>query len=126
MNNLNKIISLGVAITFGATFNVYSIEVEEGQQAQMQKRQGMGQGRGMGKNMPTFSDFDLNKDGKILEDEFYDARNKRIAERAKQGYQMRNLGNAPVFSEVDTNGDGQVNPEEFKKHLVQCGKQKHR
>ena len=94
-------------------------ELAAGQRAQMEKRQGMGmgQGRGMGKgmgmNMPTFSEYDLDGDGKLLEKEFYEARGKRISERAQQGFQMRNLENAPSFSDIDTNGNGEISPEEF-------------
>jgi Ca2+-binding EF-hand superfamily protein len=103
-------------------------ELTAGQQAQMQKRRGMGmgQGRGMGRgrNMPVFSDFDLNGDGNIVEKEFYEARNRRIAERVKQGYQMRNLGNAPSFADLDTNGDGQISSEEFTVHQFQHRRQR--
>ncbi len=107
-------------------------ELRAGQQTQMQKRRGMGrgQGRGMGRgmgrgrNMPVFSDFDLNSDGKIVEKEFYQARNQRIAERVKQGYQMRNLGNAPSFADLDTNGDGQISTEEFTAHQFQRRQQR--
>lgn len=77
------------------------------------KRRGMGPGRGMGRNMPTFSEFDLNGDGKIPEKEFNEARASRISERAKQGYPMRNIANAPPFSNIDTNGDGVISEQEF-------------
>jgi len=103
-------------------------ELAAGQQAQMQKRRGMGmgqgRGRGRGRNMPVFSDFDLNGDGNIVEKEFYQARNQRIAERAKQGYQMRNLANAPLFVDIDTNGDGKISAEEFTAHQIQRHQQR--
>ena len=35
--------------------------------------------------MPVFADFDGNDDGRITEQEFIDARSKRIAERATEG-----------------------------------------
>jgi len=98
-------------------------EFAAGQQARMQGRPGMGagmgsgmgsgQGMGMGRNMPTFTEFDLNADGSLSEKEFYEARANRIAERSKQGYQMRNLANAPAFGDVDLNNDGLVDPQEF-------------
>lgn len=103
-------------------------ELAAGQQAQMEKRRSMGygmsqgQGSGMGNgmnkgmNMPAFSDCDLNGDGKILEEEFYQARNKRMSERAEQGYQMKNAAMAPPFSVVDANGDGEISAEEFAAH----------
>ena len=109
-------------------------ELSAGQQAQMEKRRstgygmGQGQGRGMGNgmnkgmNMPAFSDCDLNGDGKILEEEFYQARNKRMSERAEQGYQMRNAAMAPPFSVVDANGDGEISAEEFTAHQSQMMK----
>jgi Ca2+-binding EF-hand superfamily protein len=66
-----------------------------------------------GRNMPTFCDFDMNRDGVLKQDEFYQARAKRISERASQGYQMRNLANAPTFDSIDSDGDGLVTPKEF-------------
>lgn len=81
----------------------------------------MGAGRGMGMGggnarqnaMPSFSDFDLNNDGKITEEEFIEARTARISDRAQQGYQMRGLTDAASFADIDTNGDGSISPEEF-------------
>jgi len=74
---------------------------------------GMGRGMGMGRNMPAFAEFDLNADGTLTETEFYEARAKRMAERASQGYPLRNAGTAPAFSAIDTDGNGRVTPEEF-------------
>ena len=105
-------------------------ELAAGQQAQMEKRRSMGYGMSQGQgsamnkgmNMPAFSDCDLNGDGKILEEEFYQARNKRMSERAEQGYQMRNAAKAPPFSVVDANGDGEISAEEFAAHQAQMMK----
>lgn len=105
-------------------------ELAAGQQAQMEKRrrmgygmsQGQGSGMNKGMNMPAFSDCDLNGDGKILEEEFYQARNKRMSERAEQGYQMKNAAMAPPFSVVDANGDGEISAEEFAAHQSQMMK----
>jgi hypothetical protein len=66
--------------------------------------------------MPSFADFDLNKDGKITEDEFNEARAARIADRAEKGYPMRGLRNAQSFADVDTNKDGTLSPAEFAAH----------
>jgi hypothetical protein len=66
--------------------------------------------------MPAFSDFDLNKDGKITEDEFNEARAARIADRAQKGYPMRGLANAASFADIDTNHDGTLSPAEFAAH----------
>jgi Ca2+-binding EF-hand superfamily protein len=66
--------------------------------------------------MPSFEDFDLDGDGGITEEEFHEARAKRIADRAKRGYPMRNIGNAPAFGEIDSDDDGAVSREEFAAH----------
>lgn len=68
----------------------------------------MGPGR-----MPVFTDFDGNGDGRITEQEFIDARSKRIAERATEGRPMRGLSQAEDFKDIDANGDGGLSREEF-------------
>ena len=105
-------------------------ELAAGQKAQMEKRRemgmgmgqgrGMGQGMGMGRNMPAFSEYDLDGDGKILEKEFNDAHSKRISERAQEGYKMKNLGKSHSFTDIDTNEDGEISEEEFIEHQFQC------
>jgi Ca2+-binding EF-hand superfamily protein len=74
---------------------------------------------GRGRNMPSFSDFDLNGDGVLLKEEFYDARAKRMYDRAEQGFALRNADKAPAFESVDTNGDGKVDAKEFEYHQQQ-------
>ena len=105
-------------------------ELAAGQKAQREERrqmgegqdrgwgQGMGQGMGRdrGSDMPSFSEYDLDGDGKIVENEFDDMRSKRISERVKKGYQMRNLGSAPSFAYIDSNGDGEISKDEFEDH----------
>lgn len=76
-------------------------------------QQGPGGGPGP---MPAFADFDLNKDGRITEDEFNEARAARIADRAQKGYPMRGLQNAASFADIDTNRDGTLSPAEFATH----------
>jgi Ca2+-binding EF-hand superfamily protein len=66
--------------------------------------------------MPAFADFDLNKDGKITEEEFNEVRAARIADRAQKGYRMRGLQNAASFADIDTNRDGALSPAEFAAH----------
>jgi Ca2+-binding EF-hand superfamily protein len=68
----------------------------------------------MGRNAPSFQDFDLNGDGLITADEFQQARAKRISERASAGFPMRGLSNAPSFEDIDANHDGVVTPAEFE------------
>ncbi|MBL8251232.1 MAG: hypothetical protein JNK31_06160, partial [Candidatus Competibacter sp.] len=45
-----------------------------------------------------------------------DARAKRLGDRARQGYPMRNAGNAPSFEQIDRNGDGSISAGEFSAH----------
>ena len=68
------------------------------------------------RTMPTFADFDLNKDGKITEAEQLKAREARIEQRRAEGRQLRNQANAARFAAADTNRDGSVSPEEFAAH----------
>ena len=82
--------------------------------------------KGMGKNMPSFADFDLNDDGAITETEFNEARAARIAKRAQEGRQMKNLANAPSFDDIDTDDDGSVSPDEFGAHQAEHRKNKSR
>ena len=81
--------------------------------------QDMQQGMGKGHNMPMFSDCDLNGDGVIVAEEFYEARSKRMAERAAEGRMMKNAANAPSFESIDTNGDGEISPGEFDAHQAE-------
>ena len=103
-------------------------ELAAGQQIQMQKRQGMRmvQSQGRGRNMPLFTDFDLDTNGYIAEAEFYEARNKRINQRAQQGYQMRNLASAPSYADIDLDGDAKVSPQEFVEHQARHCQQRTR
>ncbi len=66
--------------------------------------------------MASFADFDTNGDGSITEQEFVEARNKRIAERAGQGRPMRGLSQAEEFKDIDADGDGRISREEFAAH----------
>ncbi len=79
---------------------------------------GMGMGRGMGRNMPTFEEFDLDKNGYLDEKEFVEARTMRITERAKEGRMMRGLSNMMEFQDFDKDGDAKVTPDEFTQGLV--------
>ena len=74
---------------------------------------GGGMGRGWGMNQPAFSAFDLDGNGVLTEREFQEARAKRIAERSRLGYPMRNLPNAPAFGAIDLDGNGLIDAREF-------------
>lgn len=80
--------------------------------------------KGMGRNMPSFADFDMNGDGAITETEFYEARAARIAKRAEEGRKMKNLANAPSFDDIDKDDDGSVSPDEFSAHQAEQRKNK--
>ncbi|MEA3491860.1 MAG: EF-hand domain-containing protein [Campylobacterota bacterium] len=84
-----------------------------GQGAQGQGTKGQGT-KGQGRNMSTYQEFDINKDGKVSKKEFDEARTKRMTARANEGRAMRNAGNAPAFSAVDTDKDGYMSREEFQ------------
>lgn len=81
----------------------------------MQKRMEMMSARMAGMR-PSFSDCDLNGDGKIPEEEFNQAREKRMTMMKKHGHPMKHMAEKPSFSDIDTNGDGAIDGEEFKKH----------
>ena len=100
-------------------------ELSAGQQAHMGKCRGMGQGAAEGKgmhgngmkgNMPAFTDFDLDGDGVIVEDEFNEAHANRMSEMAARGHQMKHAGEAPGFSGIDSNADGEISEQEFSDH----------
>lgn len=85
-----------------------------------QKGQGDGYGHGKGKGMkgemPTFSDFDLNGDGKIVETEFNQGHAKRMSEMAAEGRHMKHAADAPGFSGIDSDGNAEISVEEFAAH----------
>jgi len=88
--------------------------------APMQPGAGRGMGRGgrQGHQMPTFKDFDLNGDGFLTEEEFIEARGQRVAQRAKEGRQMRGLSGMMQFSDLDQNRDGKVDENEFQASML--------
>lgn len=73
-------------------------------------------GNAAGYQMPDFADFDADQDGFISEKELGEGRAKRIAERAAQGRQMRNVAHAAPFADIDTSKDGKIDPAEFAAH----------
>jgi hypothetical protein len=79
---------------------------------------GRGMGRGMGRNMPVFAEFDLDSNGYLHEDEFIEARTRRIETRAKEGRMMRGLSNMLQFQDLDQDSDGKVTQEEFERGVM--------
>jgi Ca2+-binding EF-hand superfamily protein len=75
---------------------------------------GRGRAQGPGSQRASFEDFDLDGDGSITPEELQQARGARMAERASEGYPMRNLGNIPSFEDLDADGDGAISKEELE------------
>ena len=108
------------------------VELSKGQSQQREKRRdrkmsnspGKNSGMNRGRMKPSFADYDLNNDGKLLEAEFKEAHGKRVAKRVQQGYRMKNLIKAPSFSQIDSNGDGEISAEEFTEHQRQRQQEK--
>lgn len=71
---------------------------------------------GMGYNMPSFSDFDTDKNGKVTQTEFENTQQARMTQQAESGKMMRNASNAPTFKDIDTNNDGAIDASEFTQH----------
>ena len=76
-------------------------------------------GMGNAPDMPMFSDCDLNGDGVIVAEEFYEARGKRMAEQAADGGKMKNAANAPSFETIDADGNGEIDAAEFDAHKAE-------
>lgn len=77
---------------------------------------GIGQ-KGMN-NQPTFSQFDLNNDGKITPKELEEGRAERRKQNEKEGRMMKNADKASSFTDIDTNKDGTISKEEFRLHKI--------
>ena len=79
-----------------------------------------------GHGKPTFTQVDANDDGSISEQELMEFRGKRMAEKAKEGKQLKNAANAPAFADIDADGDGAISEEEFEvhqsEHKCNCGR----
>lgn len=79
---------------------------------------------GSGHGPAPFSDFDMDKNGFVSEEEFYSVRGQRMAARASEGKKMRCAQHAPSFTDIDTDGDGQLSPVELsagqKAHRSKC------
>ncbi len=76
-------------------------------------------GAGMKGKMPTFSDFDLDGDGVVTEQEFSEGHAKRAAEMAEQGRKMKGAESCPGFVGIDTDKDGGISAEEFAAHQAE-------
>jgi Ca2+-binding EF-hand superfamily protein len=63
-----------------------------------------------------FSEFDLDGNGFITEQEWGEGHAKRMQDMAEQGRKMKHAGEMPTFASIDLDGDGQVGEEEFAAH----------
>jgi len=76
-------------------------------------------GAGMKGKMPAFSDFDLDGDGVMTEQEFGEGHAKRMSEMAAEGRKMKCAENCPGFTGIDTNEDGGISEAEFAAHQAE-------
>jgi len=76
-------------------------------------------GAGMKGKMPAFSDFDLDGDGVMTEQEFNEGHAKRMTEMAEQGREMKGAESCPGFAGIDTDKDGGISEEEFAAHQAE-------
>lgn len=67
-------------------------------------------------DQPKFSEFDLNNDGKITQNELEEARTMRMKQRSEEGRMLRNAGEAHSFTQIDINKDGSISEKEFLLH----------
>lgn len=79
---------------------------------------GMNQGKGMNNNMqqPAFSQFDLDKNGIITQEEYNQARNERMNQRKEEGRRLTKANDNGMFTALDKNADGVITNDEFVEH----------
>ena len=66
--------------------------------------------------VPSFSDFDENRDAKITKEEFESAQKHRMKHQSESGKMMKNINNQFSFESLDTNQDTFVDTREFSEH----------
>lgn len=62
-----------------------------------------------------FNKADLNKDGVLTSDEFYNDQARKMEQKMKEGRALKGASTAPRFDQVDTNKDFKVTLTEFDK-----------
>ncbi len=107
-------------------------ENEGNQQNQGQMGQGRGQQQGQGNSqnqgqmgqgqqgqnrvadiMAEFNKHDLDGNGFISKEEFFNVKTANMTEKAQEGRDMKNAANAPAFEDIDANADESISMEEF-------------
>jgi len=63
-----------------------------------------------------FSEFDLDGDGFIVEQEWSEGHAKRMQAMADEGRKMKHDGEIPTHASLDLNDDGKIDAEEFAAH----------
>lgn len=63
-----------------------------------------------------FSEFDLDGNGAIVEQEWLDGHAERMKAMAEEGRKMKHAGEMPTFASIDLDGNGQVDEAEFEAH----------
>ena len=110
MKTTSLLTTVLLLLTLAATANAAHHECKQGR-------------HGAGK--PTFAQVDADGDGGISEQELMEFRGKRMADKAKEGRQLKNAAKAPAFADMDSDGDGAISEEEFAAHQAQhkcnCG-----
>ena len=66
--------------------------------------------------IPSFSDFDENRDGKISQVEFDVAKKNRMEKHSEAGRMTKNIDSKPSFKAMDTNKDTFVDVQEFSEY----------
>ena len=70
-------------------------------------------------SIQKFNMADLNKDGVLTSDEFYNDQARKMEKKMKEGKALKGASTAPRFDQVDTNKDFKVTFKEFDKfHIV--------
>lgn len=75
-----------------------------------------GEGKGMKGQKPAFSDFDLDGNGVMTEQEFNEGHAKRMSKMAEEGRKMKCADSCPGFAGIDTDKDGGISEAEFAAH----------
>ena len=68
--------------------------------------------------LPGWAGWDLNRDGRVTQQELDRSQETRWAHRAAEGRLLRHANRARQFATLDRDGDGHLNTAEVPTHLV--------